>query len=120
MSFNDDPYLDVCQNIEVGLKHAYERNPELTDSLCILALENAKIAVKQHFGFAKNESVSKAAEFQDVVNWCVTLAVERVERSDGIPLKEYIARIEKIRRSVQRHAGDGSRSYYRFIRPYLP
>ena len=31
MDFGDDKYLDVCQNIEIGLKVAYERDSGLTD-----------------------------------------------------------------------------------------
>lgn len=120
MSFLDDEHLDVCQNIEAGLKHAYERNPHLTDALCILGLENAKVAVKQHFGFAKNELVSRAEDIQDVIRWCVQVAVERVERRGDLSLKDYLARIEKIRRSVRLHASAGSRSYYEFIKHYLP
>jgi hypothetical protein len=118
--FNDDKHLDVCQNIEFGLKREYELDSCLTDSLCILALENAKIAAKKEFGYAKNESVSTAAELQGVIRWCVTLARERVGKNNDLMLKEFIARIEKIKRSVELHSGAGSRSYYEFIRNYLP
>ena len=58
MQFKNDEHLDVCQNIEVGLKEEYENNENLTDIKTIFALENAKIAIKQEFGFAKNEKVS--------------------------------------------------------------
>jgi hypothetical protein len=120
MDFSDDKHLDVCQNIEAGLKHEYDCNPKLTDTLCIFALENAKIAVKQQFGYAQNESVSKHNEVQGVINWCVTIALERIDKVNGLTLKEYLARIEKIRRSVQLHSGGGSRSYYEFIRDFFP
>lgn len=56
MRLNDDKFLDVYQNIEAGLKTQYERHPGLTDERCAFALDQAKIAVKQRFGFAKNES----------------------------------------------------------------
>ena len=40
---------------------------------------------------------------------------------NDLTLKEYVARIDKIRRSVARHhALDGSRAYYNFIRKYFP
>jgi hypothetical protein len=120
MGFNDDKHLDICQKIETGLKHAYESNPRLTDVLCILALDNAKVAVKQQFGFAKNESVSSAEDIQDVIRWCVDIATQRVDRVNDLSLKECVARIDKIRRSVQLHAGAGSRSYFDFIKNYLP
>jgi hypothetical protein len=44
-SFGNDQHLDVCQNIELGLKRAYEVNPLLTDSQCVMALDNAKTAI---------------------------------------------------------------------------
>ena len=34
MGFGDDKYLEVCQNIEVGLKFQYECNLALTDEEC--------------------------------------------------------------------------------------
>ena len=120
MDFNDDKHIDVCQNIEMGLKREYERRPHLTDSLCILALENAKIAAKQHYGYAKNESVSSASEIQGIIEWCVAIAHERVGKVNDLTLKEFIARIEKIRSSVELHSGAGSRSYFEFVREYLP
>ena len=120
MDFDDDKHLDVCQNIEIGLKHEYERNPRLTDSLCILALENAKIAAKQQFGHARNESVSSANDIQGVIAWCVAIAHERVGKINDLTLQEFVDRLEKIKRSVRRHSGAGSRSYYEFIRNYLP
>ena len=120
MSFNDDKYLDVCQNIEAGLKVEYERNDGLTDEMCAYALERAKAAVKQQFGYGANESSSVSPELQGIVDWCVTVAGERVNESTGPTLKEFLARIDKVTRSVRRHAHDGSRSYYAFIREFLP
>lgn len=58
MDFNDDEHLDVCQNIEAGLKQLYERHADLTDAICLFALENAKIAIRKHCGFARNEKVT--------------------------------------------------------------
>ena len=120
MSFNDDKYLDVCQNIEAGLKVEYERNGSLTDEMCAYALERAKAAVKQQFGYGANESSSVSPELQGIVDWCVAVAGERVNESTGPTLKEFLARIDKVTRSVRRHAHDGSRRYYAFIREFLP
>ncbi len=47
MGLTDDEHIDVCQDIEVSLKAQYELNPSITDSVCVFALENAKIAVKK-------------------------------------------------------------------------
>jgi hypothetical protein len=120
MSFNDDKYLDVCQNIEAGLKAQYELNPALTDERCAYALQSAKVAVKQRFGYGANESCAVSADLQGVVDWCVTVASERVNESTGPTLKEFLARIDKVTRSIQRHAKDGNRSYYSFIKEFLP
>ncbi len=120
MDFGDDKHLDVCQNIEFGLKTQYEINPHLTDSICILALDSAKIAVKQKFGYAANERVSKDGNVQDIIEWCIGVGLERIGKVNDLTLKEYVARIEKIRSSVERHACDGNRSYYHFIKRFLP
>ena len=120
MDFNNDKHVDVCQNIEAGLKRQYEIDPGLTDSICVLALNNAKIAIKQQFGFAKNESVVSVAETKGVIDWCVQVGVERIGKVNALTLKEYVALLDKIRRSVARHGEDGSRGYYEFIRNFLP
>jgi len=119
MDFNDDEHIDTCQNIEVGLKAEYERLPQLTDAQCIFALEHAKIAVKKEFGFAKNERVTNKEEAQGIINWCVDIGKARIDKINNLTLIEYINRIEKIRRSVNRHSKYGSRGYYEFIRKYV-
>ena len=120
MSLNDDKFLDVCQNIEAGLKIEYERNPGLTDERCAFALDQAKIAVKQRFGSAKNEFCRVDPDQQGIIDWCVELAAKRVDNANGPTLKEYLARMDQVRRSVRRHAPDGKRSYFHFIREFLP
>jgi hypothetical protein len=112
MDFKDEKHLDVCQNIEYGLKHCYAINPRLTDSLCALAIDNAKIAIKQQFGFAKNEHVTSAEDAQAVIDWRVTVGLERIGKINDLTLKEYVSRLEKIKSSVVRHSKDGKRSYY--------
>ena len=120
MSFNDDKYLDVCQNIEAALKVEYERNGRLTDERCSYALERAKSAVKQRFGYGANEPSSVSPELQGIVDWCVAVAADRVNEATGPTLKEFLARMDKVNRSIRRHARDGNRSYYAFIREFLP
>ena len=119
MGFTDDKQLAVCFKIELGLKYEYERNPGLTDAICILGLENAKIAAKQQFGFARNESVSSAESIQGIIQGCVALALARIGKIDDLTLKEYIFCLEKIKCSVQRHSRTGSRGYYEFTRDFL-
>ena len=119
MDFNDDEHLDVCQNIEVGLREQYELHPNLTDAQCIFALENAKVAIKKEFGYAKNERITNVEEVQGIINWCVALGLERIESVDNPTLKQYLARIDKIRKSVKRHSNYGRRGYYDFIKQYV-
>jgi hypothetical protein len=114
-----DQYLDICQNIEMSLKMEYERNSNLTDAHCAFALDRAKIAVKQRYGYAANESSHVNAELQGIVDACVAIAAERITPT-GSTLKEFLALIDKISRSVRRHSQDGSRAYYFFIKRFLP
>jgi hypothetical protein len=117
---DDDKYLDVLEEIETGLKKQYELNPTLTDVACAFALDQSKIAVKQKFGFAKNESCRVDPVQQGIVDWCVDVAARLVDESNGPSVKEYLARVEKVARSVRRHSSDGERAYYLFIREFLP
>ena len=119
MDFNNDEHIDVCQNIEVGLKEQYEKLPHLTDAQCIFALENAKIAIKKEFGYAKNERVTNMEETQGIIQWCVKVGIERINKVNNLTLKEYINRIEKIRKSVNKHSKYGARGYYEFIKNYV-
>jgi hypothetical protein len=119
MDFNDDAHLDVCQSIEVGLKVEYESHAELTDKLCILGLENAIIAIKQKFGYAKNEKVSTNPLLGGVIEWCVIVGMSRIGKINDLTLKEYVVRIEKIKKSVINHSVYGRRSYYDFIKNFV-
>jgi len=119
MDFNDDVHLDVCQNIEVGLKAEYELHPELTDSLCMFGLENAIIAVKQEFGYAKNERVTNNPVVDGIIGWCVNVGMIRIGKVNDLTLKEYVARLQKIKKSVALHSSFGIRGYYEFIKEFV-
>jgi hypothetical protein len=119
MNLANDEHLDVLQNIEVGLKKLYEEHPDLTDQLCAYALDNAKIAVKKHFGFAKNEKVTDHPLAQDIIAWCIAIGRERIGTVNDLTLAEYVTRIEKVKRSVIRHSAYGIRGYFEFIKDYV-
>ncbi|TVR29032.1 MAG: hypothetical protein EA390_10540 [Balneolaceae bacterium] len=119
MDFTNDKHLDVCHHIEIGLRREYELHTELTDLKCILALENAKISIKKEFGYAKNERVINTKETQGIIDWCVNVGLERIDTINNLTLKEYVDRIEKIRKSVIRHSKFGRRGYYNFIKNYV-
>lgn len=118
MGFEDDDHLDVCQNIEFGLMREYENNPDLTDITCMFALEHAKVAIKKQFGFAGNEKVTHLEQAKGIIEWCVTIGLGRVKESQDLSLKEYVKRIEKVRKSVRRHSRFGTRGYYEFIKKF--
>ena len=121
LDLSDDKHLDVCQNIELVLIQHYEMHQRLTDLLCMLALDNAKIAIKQAFGFAKNERFPRTDETAGIIDDCVALGLARIGKVNDLTLKEYLACIDKIRRSVARHhALDGSLGYYNFIKRFFP
>lgn len=83
MRLNNDEFLDVCQNVEAGLKIEHERNPALTDERCAFAHDLAKIAVKQRFGFAMNESCPVDPGRQEIIDGCVECAATRVDNANG-------------------------------------
>lgn len=55
----------LCNAIELGLNDIYTATPELTDGQCIIGLDNAIIAIKQKFGFARNETVLRRPTIDD-------------------------------------------------------
>ena len=120
MSFSDDDHLDVCQDIEAGIKLVYDEDPAMTDAICMLALEQGKIGIKQQFGFAVNERVTKTPEAQALIAWFVMIGLKRIGKVNDLTLKDYVARLEKIRKSVAHHTGVNRRSYNEFVRKYLP
>ena len=114
---NEEEILSVLQSIEHALKIQYEENPELTDVQCIFSIENAKIAFKQEFGFAKNEKITDVSYAQSVIEACVSVGKARIE--SGLESKEFLSCLEKVRKSVKKHSRYGSRGYYEFVRNYV-
>ena len=54
-----------------------------------------------------------------IIDWCVTVGKERINKINDLSLKEYVKRIDKIKRSVERHSDFGRRGYYDFIKDYV-
>jgi hypothetical protein len=119
MNWEKDDHIDVCQNIEFGLKKEYVENQNLTDVKTVFALDNAKIAVKQFFGFAKNERVIIDGDTKGIIDWCVSIGEQRINGDNNLTLKEYLNRIDKVKRSVERHSEYGNRGYYEFIKEFV-
>lgn len=110
--------LSLCMAIETGLSAQYHLKPELTDALCIIALDNAIVAFKQQFGFASNETVLSRPVIDDIVSHVVNIGVDNVN-IDGLTLKDFVAVINKIKKSVTRHSAFGPRAYFGFIKEYV-
>lgn len=119
MNPESEKHLDVYQNIEFGLKMEYEKNPNLTDSKTIFGLENASIAIKQQFGYANNQRVVTDHEIQGIIDCCVDIGNNRIDKINNLTLKEYTTILDTIKRSVKRHSEYGRRGYYEFIRNYV-
>lgn len=43
----------------------------------------------------------------------------QIEKINDLTLKEYLAKIDKIKKSVKRHSDYGRRAYYEFIKEYV-
>jgi hypothetical protein len=119
MSLPDKKQLALLKIIETELKTVYENDPKLTDSLCELALDNAKIAVKQQFGYALNETIRQTPASEGVIVLMTLLGKRIVEENPDITLKDFLNTLEKVKRSVARHSAEGKRAYYEFIRNYV-
>lgn len=119
MALDDDLFLDVCESIERELIQEYRSNPRLTDVRCAYALNRSKIAVKQAFGYSANESARVDSDLSGIQERCVYVARQYVNKPDGPTLKEFLARMEKISRSVLWHSQDGARSYFDFIQTFF-
>jgi hypothetical protein len=108
---NYDEHLDVCQLIETGLKMEYEKNESLTDNKTIFGIEMAKVAIKQAFGYAKNQPISDESNIRGIIDRCVAIGKERIGKINGLTLDAYVQRLEKIKRSVNRHSKSDIRGY---------
>ena len=120
MKFQDDQFLYICQEIEAELCAEYRENSELTDERCIYALDRTKVVVKQAFGFSLNESPHITPKIESISRRIAGVAKKHINTSNGPSLREFNTRIDKISRSIRRHAKDGSRSYFEFIQEFFP
>jgi len=119
MDPKNDLQLSICEAIEARLRAEYEAIPELTDALCIVGLDNSIIAVKQKFGFAKNEKVLSHPAIDGIVAHVAAIAVDNIGKAGNLTLKDYVALVTTIKKSVVRHSAFGPCAYYEFIRDYV-
>ena len=56
--------------------------------MCIFALDSAKIAIKQQYGFAKSEKVTDHPLAMGIIDWCNAIGVERIGKINNLTLPE--------------------------------
>jgi hypothetical protein len=111
--------LALCYRTEKMLSAEYGMTSALTDNLCVIALDNAAVALKHHFGYAKNETVRSSPVFDGVVAGVVEIGLESIGQNDTLTLKAFLAAVIKVKKSIIRHSAYGSRAYYDFIQDYV-
>lgn len=114
-----EKYLNILEKIELGLKAEYETNPNLTDVKLVFALENAIIAIKKEFGYARYDKIVEDNDTKAIIEHCVLVGKERINDTKDITLKNYVKCLERIIKSVNRYSQDGRRGYYEFVSNYL-
>jgi len=119
MELNNAMHLAILQAIESGLRAEYDAMPELTDGLCTIGLDNSIVAIKQKFGFAKNEAVRSHSAINGIVAHVVGVGSDNIGEASGLTLKEFISLINTVKKSVLRHSVFGARGYHDFIRNYV-
>jgi hypothetical protein len=132
--FSVEEYLDVLQNIEVGLVSAYQGNPNLTDTGTMYAVETL---IKVYSGEMQGREVAlpqfkpeeKAA--YDAARAMCEWRLGRATMKDGkgkemklgtepLAVEEIIACLKRIRKSIETwYKRGGRRGYYEFVRQYV-
>ena len=131
MNFDDDPYLDVTQNIEFALVLAYKADRSLLDRDVMDALdESARRYGAQANG--REASPLPLAPRAEAVLAAISKACEwRLGRGifpeagnelvSPVPEDAITHSLRKIRKSVTRWTKQGGRQgYLTFIEPYVP
>jgi hypothetical protein len=72
------------------------------------------IALKQHFGCAKNETVLRRPNIDGIVG-CRCGRSRDIGHVNALTRKEYVAVITTIRKSVIRHAALGPDAYFNLV-----
>ncbi len=132
--FSVEEYLDVLQNIEVGLVSAYQDNPNLTDTGTMYAIETLikvysgqlqgrEVALPQ---FKPEEQAAYDAA-RAMCEWRLGRATMKDNKgkevkmdTEPLTVEEIIACLKRIRKSIETwYKRGGRRGYYEFVRQYL-
>ena len=111
--------LAMLQGIESALVVEYDKNQDLTDLKVAHAVDHAKIAVKQMYGFAKKETVSDAEDIQGIILSCKEVGKKWIDENEEIDSREFCRLLDKVKRSIEKHSTQGLRGYYEFVREFV-
>jgi hypothetical protein len=79
----------------------------------------AKIAIKKQFGFAKGEKVKADPSIQEIINGCVEVGPKYIGHTNKLTLREYVNLLKRLQRSTKFHFERGSRNYYNFMSHFV-
>ena len=129
-----EQYMDVLQNIEAALIGAYDRNPNLTDTGTMYAVE---ALIKVYTGELRGREVAapqfkpEEREAYDAAKAMCDFRLGRTSMEDEkgkkveaatepITLEEIIACLKRILKSINTwYKRGGRRGYYEFVRQYI-
>lgn len=119
--FDPENYLDVLQNIELGLKMIYEDHADASDFHIMQGLGKSIIAMKKKKVSAKNQNADPDNEIEkEVISHVAQIEDMRVGKMNNLTDEEYMRCINEIAKSVKRHNAVGGRTgYYGFIKRFI-
>ncbi len=134
VDFSVEKYLDVLQNIEVGIVSTYEENPGLTDTGTMYAVETLikvysgelrgrEVALPQF----KPEEQAVYSATKAMCEWRLGRAVMKDDKGkemkvdmEPLTVEEIIACLKRIRKSIETwYKRGGRRGYYEFVKQYI-
>lgn len=126
--FNEQPNLDVLQNIEVGIIQVYRADATLLD----VDAQDAIDALVRHYrseeeqrGEVNLRLSEKARVVFDSVQSICLWRLGRTPDPDGVPVDplsvaEMVACLQGVQKSIPRWTRQGKRGYLDFVGQYLP
>ena len=111
--------LAMLRDIEFALVQEYEANQDLSDLKVAHAMDHAKVAVKQAYGFAQKQTVSDAEDIQGIITQCREVGKKWIDANEEVDAREFCRLLDKVKRSINRHATQGLRGYYEFVQNYV-
>ena len=109
----------MLKELESALVDEYRGNSQLQDLKVAMALDHAKVALKQEFGFAKKETVSDEWLIQGIIEKVKVIGCKWIADHEDIDVRCVVSLVDKVKRSVNRHSSHGLRGYYEFVKNFV-